>query len=270
MTPTSDLDLLVIQRQDDDQASSTRHERWECPEAGGQVDVVVTNRATAERHRLSASHVHGAALEEGRTVYLRDGATATPTGATYTWDGTAMVKTTQYKPDHAAELLDKSERRWRSANREEHPEDRCKNLQESMEYAFKALITAAGRRVEHRHELDHLWQQAEATGERIEATRDPKQLERLSRYAGPWRYDETPADEDPAETWENNQTTGEDILKHARRRVPELIEQTLQALGSRPATAVIGKTPPHPATPPDPAQGSAARQSRRDRGNEPK
>ena len=261
MTPASDLDLLVI-TDDDGRTDRTRHERWQCAEAGGQIDVVVTNRATAERNRLSASHVHGAALEDGRTVYLRDGATPTPTGPTYTWNGTAMVKTTKYDPEHASELLDTAERRWRTANREEHPKDRCKNLHESMEHAFKAIIVADGRRIEHRHELDKLWDQAEATGERVAATRDPAQLERLTKYSGDWRYDRMPADEDPEQTWETNRTTGEDIVNHARRRVPQLIEQTRQALASRGPTAAIGGETPigGPGNAPHPADGAAAKQ----------
>ena len=216
MTPASDLDLLVI-TDDDGRTDRTRHERWQCAEAGGQIDVVVTNRATAERERLSAARVHGAALEEGRTVYLREAATPTPTGPTYTWNGNAMVKTTKYEPDHAAELLDTAQRRWRTANREDHPKDRCKNLHESMEHAFKAIIVADGRRVEHHHELDKLWDQAETAGGPIAATREPEQLERLSMYAGEWRYEKLPADEDPEQTWKNNRATGEDVLQ---RRAP--------------------------------------------------
>ena len=42
------------------------------------------------------------------------------------------------------------------------------------------------------------------------ATRNPVQLEKLSRYADEWRYD-TPADEDPEATWQKNRTTGEDV-----------------------------------------------------------
>lgn len=266
MTRWSDLDLLVIKNEDDGRADASGHERWQCEEAGGQLDVVVTNRTTAERHRLSAFHVHGAALEDGRTVYLRDGATRIPTGPTYTWNGTAMVKTTKYDPEHASELLDTAERRWRTANREEHPVDRCKNLHESIEHAFKAIIVADGRRVEHRHELDKLWDQAEAAGEPIATTRDPEQLERLTRYSGDWRYDKIPADEDPEQTWNKNRATGEDVLNHARRRVPQLIEQTRLAFASRGPTATIGGEPPSgPADAPDPAQGAAARQDARNR-----
>ena len=260
MTPASDLDLLVI-TDDDGRTDRTRHERWQCAEAGGQIDVVVTNRATAERNRLSAARVHGAALEEGRTVYLRNGATPTPTGPTYTWNGSAMVKTTKYEPDHAAKLLDDANAKWKDANITERPVDKCEYLQRSLEHAFKALIVADGRRVEHVHDLDNLWGQAEASGERIDATRDPKQLETLSRYAGRWRYDEIPPDENPAETWENNRATGEDVLKHVRRRVPELIEQTRQALASRgPTVAIGGETPAGADGAPKPAEGAAAQQ----------
>ena len=269
MTRSSDLDLLVIKNEDDERADAMGHERWQCAEAGGQLDVLVTDRATAERNRLSAAHVHGAALEDGRTVYLRDGATATPTGPTYTWNGSAMVQTTKYEPEHASELLDTAERRWRTANREEHPVDRCKNLHESIEHAFKAIIVADGRRVEHRHELDKLWDQAEAAGEPIATTRDPEQLERLTRYSGDWRYDRIPADEDPEQTWKKNRATGEDVLNHARRCVPQLIEQTRKTLASQGPPTAIGEEPPAgPADAPEPAQGAAARQN--DRNHAPK
>ena len=143
-----------------------------------------------------------------------------------------MVKTTRFEPDHAAELLDKARRKWIDANRTEHPADRCEYLHQSMEYSLKALITADGRRIQHTHQLDHLWTQAQATGERIHATGNPEQLQKLSRYAGGWRYD-TPADENPEATWQENRTTGEDLLTHARQRVPQLIEQTQHALANQ-------------------------------------
>ena len=120
MTGKSDLDLLVIKESDGRERLPARHERWRCPATGDQLDVVVMTRAAAERHRMSASYVQGAALEEGRTLYLREGATLTLTGSIATWNGLEMVKTTQFEPDHAAELLDKARRKWVDANRTEH------------------------------------------------------------------------------------------------------------------------------------------------------
>ena len=78
MTTSSDLDLLVLKRDAGGNASRPRHERWECPDTGRHIDVVVMDQETAERHRRSASHVQGAALDEGHTVYVRDGAAAVP------------------------------------------------------------------------------------------------------------------------------------------------------------------------------------------------
>lgn len=262
MTEWSDLDMLVIKND----TGNTRHERWS-DDSGDQVDVIVMDRATAERHRLSASYVQGAALEEGRTVYLRDGATPTATGPTYTWNGWQMVKSTLYEPDHATELLDKAERKWRDAGRTEHPADKCEYLQAAIEKAFKSMITASGQRVEFRHDLEKLWTQAEAAagGDSIAATREPDQLARLTRYAGDWQYDPLPADEDPEATWEANRTTGEDVLNHARRRVPQLLDQTRQALARQGDPVIGGETPPDPATPPAPAEGAAARQTQGDR-----
>ena len=128
--------------------------------------------------------MQGAALEEGRTVYLRDGVTPTAPGPTYT----------KYEPDHAAKLLDDAEGKWEDAHLTRRPANRCQYLHDTIEQAFKALITADGRRIEDRHDLNNLWQQAQATGEHIGATRDLQQVEKLTKYAGDWRYD-TPDDE---------------------------------------------------------------------------
>ena len=84
-----------------------------------------------------------------------------------------MVRITRFEPDRAAELLDKARRKWVDANRTRYAVDKCEYLQRSMEHALKALITADGRRIEHTHELDALWEQAQGTGERISATRNP-------------------------------------------------------------------------------------------------
>ena len=245
MTPESDLDLLVISNEKNEGAF-TRHERWDIPQAGGQVDVVVTNRATAERNRLSAAYVQGAALEEGRTVYRRDGAIPTATGPSWTRDGHAIVRTTRYRPDGAAVLLKDAEDYWAVTEHTPNPRHRCQFLHAAVEHAFKAIIVADGRRVEHVHDLDHLWRQAEATGERIGAVRNPQELEQLTRYAGNLGDEPRAEEVDPHRTWENSRTTAEDVLDHARRRVPRLITRTIEALANHGAAAAHqrGETAP--------------------------
>ena len=231
MSASSDLDLLVIRKHGPHEPRET-HEHWECEQTGDELDVILMDPATAERGRRSAARIQGAALEEGRTIYARKGFTPLPTGPTRTRNGRRMVKSTLYEPDYAHEFVDQAARKWRSANREEHPVDKCEMLQASMERALKALITAQGRRVRHRHDPNALWDEAEAHGERIHATRDPDELARLSRYAGEWQY-AIERGVEPAATWSAARTTGEDLLNHARSRVPQLVRETRDRLAGR-------------------------------------
>ena len=227
MTGSSDLDLLVI-RTPAPGESATDHHRWRCDETADDLDVLLTDRRTAERYRRSAGYVYAAALEEGRTIYAREGAPLVRTGPHLVWNGSEMVRSTIYEPDHAREWLGQAERKWRTANREEHPVDTCENLQAAMERMLKALIVARGRRVRHRHDLRELWAEAEGHGESIPARPDPVELDRLTKYAGEWQYP-APGIE-PEATWKAMAPAGEDLLNHARRRVPALIDETRKKL----------------------------------------
>lgn len=122
------------------------------------------------------------------------------------------------EPDYAREWLDQAERKWRTANREEHPVDKCENLQAAMERMLKALIVARGQRVRHRHDLRELWVEAEGHGESIPAQPDPVELQ----YPAPGI--------EPEATWTAMAPVGEDLLNHARRRVPALIDETRKKL----------------------------------------
>ena len=226
MSELSDLDLLVIKERG---PHAPEHEHWECRQTGDELDVILMNRTTAEQGRRSAAYIQGAALEEGRTIYARAGITPIPTGPTYTWNGEKMVKSTLFEPDHANELLDQAERRWDLARYAPHPADKCEMLQASMERAFKALITAQGRRVKHTHNLNALWAEAEIQGERIDVSRNPEELDKLSKYAGDWQY-AIQEGADPAASWIKTSTTGADLLNHARRRVPQLVQDTMDRL----------------------------------------
>ena len=231
MSASSDLDLLVIRKQGPHEPAEA-HEHWECEHTGDELDVILMDPATAERGRRCAARIQGAALEEGRTIYARKGITPLPTGPTGTWNRRKMVKSTLYEPDYALEFIDQATRKWDLANYAPHPVDKCEMLQASMERALKALITAQGRRVQHRHDLNALWDEAEADGERIHATRDAGELARLSRYAGEWQY-AIQRGVEPAATWSATRPTAEDLLNHARRRVPQLVRETRDHLRGR-------------------------------------
>ena len=227
MTGSSDLDLLVIRTPDPGENANDR-QRWRCDATGDDLDVLLTDRQTAERYRRSAGYVYAAALEEGRTIYAREGVPLLRTGPRFVWNGSEMVRSTTYEPDYAHEWLDQAERKWRTANREEHPVDKCENLQAAMERMLKALIVAGGQRVRHRHDLRELWAEAEEHGESIPAQPDPAELDRLTKYAGEWQYP-APGIE-PDATWKAIAPVGEDLLNHVRRRVPALIEETRRKL----------------------------------------
>ncbi|MCY4078107.1 MAG: HEPN domain-containing protein [Acidobacteria bacterium] len=227
MTGSSDLDLLVI-RTPEPRENANDHHRWRCDETGDDLDVLLTDRQTAERYRRSAGYVYAAALEEGRTIYAREGAPLLRTGPHLVWNGSEMVRSTIYEPDYAREWLDQAERKWRTANREEHPVDKCENLQAAMERLLKVLIVAHGQRVRHRHDLRELWAEAEGHGESIPAQPDPMELDRLTKYAGEWQYP-APGIE-PEATWKAIAPVGEDLLRHVRARVPALIEETRRKL----------------------------------------
>ena len=240
MTASSDLDLLVIRNPDDRGGAVETHEHWCCGDVddlqGIELDVVVTDGATAEKRRRSAAFVQGAALEAGRTVYVRDGATPLRTGPIHAENGAMMARTTLYEPDYADEWLGRAAEKWTAANLEgmaDLPATRCQMLQESMELALKALIVAQGRRVQHTHDLAELRKQVEAHGERIAALLDTTDLSTLSKYAGGGQH---PTHEpiDPEATFAATRRVGEDVLHHARLRVPALVDETKRKL--RPVT----------------------------------
>lgn len=220
----SDLDLLAIK--ESDQPDGARHHRLTCGETSREIDVFVSSRNKAEAGREHAGDVRGAALETGRTVYTRKGFRPIRTGPTYVLDGTEMVRRTLYKPDRAHEFLARAERKWGiAAEPRRHPADRCENLQASMEQALKGLIVAQGRHVEHKHDLNALWDEAERGGERIAVTRNEPDLDQLSLYANIYQY-EDPADGMPEKTWDATRTTGADLLAHARAKIPTLVSKT--------------------------------------------
>ena len=147
--PDSDIDLLVI-------GDPVRHAdgKRSCSRTGDQIDVFVTDRASAERYRHSAAYLEGIALSEGRTVYARNPARALAVGD-------ARVRRTLYDPDKALEWVDDARDRLGRFATDEKDLHKCESLVDALERALKALIVAGGRRVVHRHGLDKLWTQAE-------------------------------------------------------------------------------------------------------------
>ena len=230
MTDDSDVDLLAITERS--ASPATKRERWTAEGATGyDVDVIVMDRATAEAGRHSTTRIQGVALEEGRTIYTREGVEPVSTGPTYLWNGREMVRKTRFEPEEATRLLGHADE-YRRIAREPYVTSsmKCIQLQASMEHALKALTIAQGERVKHKHTLNELWDDVENRGERIAAVRDRKALEVLTLYGGRLQYESPTRETDPDETWDSTTATGEDVLNHARRRVPKLIAETTERL----------------------------------------
>lgn len=228
MTEHSDLDLLVIKEPSGQ--PEERHPRLNLESSHRDVDILISTRTAAEAGREYAGDVHGIALETGRTVYTRRGFEALETGPMRLLDGKTMVRKALYKPDHAHEFLARAERKWEIAvEPHRHPADRCEMLQAAMEQALKGLTIAQGRQIEHRHDLDRLWQDAERDGERIAGTRNKDDLDRLTLYAGIYQY-WSPKPGMPEKMWNAAKDAGRDVLAHARTRIPILVEETNERL----------------------------------------
>ena len=236
--PESDIDLLVI-------GDPRRHAdgRRTCARTGDEVDVFVTDRASAERYRYSAAYLEGIALGEGRTVYARDPERVLAAG-------NEMVKRTRYDPDKAVEWVEKARSRLKRFERDDEDDDKCESLADAVERALKALIVAGGQRVEHRHELDQLWTQAKAAAGKLPRRMDDAKLRELTRYTGEALYPAPGARElDPRKTWTQLEAPVRALVEDAEQRIPNLVEQTKRSIAREtaapPARPRIEAPPPH-------------------------
>ena len=217
--PESDIDLLVI-------GDPVRHAdgKRTCRRTGDEVDVFVTDRATAERYQYSAAYLEGIALGAGRTVYAKD-----PTRALAAGD--EMIRRTLYDPDRAVEWVEDARKRLRRFERDDEDLYKCESLADALERALKALIVAGGQRVAHRHGLEKLWKQAEAIAGEMPGRIAEADLKHLTKYAGEFLYPAQGARRlNPRSVWERLDGPIAEFVAYAERRVPELVKDTLNTI----------------------------------------
>ena len=228
-TKESDIDLLAITDDRNGGAPEAYEERQD-DETGCRIEVVVRHRSTVEEKRTWAAAVEAAAVEEGTTIYLKNGAAAIATGPQKARVNGMMVESTLFKPEKADEFTRKAKDQLRFSEVEEVFDDtRCQALQMAMEFALKALIVAQGMRVRHTHDLNALWNQAEEGGMVLPAERNKDAVARLSIYGSRWKYD-APTDEDPTTTRRETKETVGAVVRHAEDAVPGLTYETRRKL----------------------------------------
>ena len=213
--PESDIDLLVI-------GDPARHAdgKRTCRSTGDEIDVFVTDRASAERYRYSAAYLEGIALGAGRTVYAKDPKRALAAGD-------EMIRRTLYDPDKAQEWADEAADRLQQFETNVKDLYKCQALADAVENALKALIVAGGNRVEHRHGLDKLWRQAEKVAGPMPRGLTEDDLKHLTKYGGEFRYPAAGVRKlDPLAMWQRLETPVRNVVAHTQRRVPDLVEQT--------------------------------------------
>lgn len=132
----------------------------------------------------------------------------------------------------------------------------CKLPGESAERLLKALAIAQGEPVVFTHDLREIWERIEARGENIEAEKNDRLLNEVSLY-GSDRGCGTPSGEDPKRLVEMFKPIVNDLMAHAKRRVPELAAEH-----GRPS-AREGGAPPRRPSAKAAADGSADRRRRR-------
>jgi predicted nucleotidyltransferase len=214
--PDSDIDLLVI-------GDPARHAdgKRTCSRTGDEVDVFVTDRASAERYQYSAAYLEGIALGEGRTVYAKHPERALAAGE-------AMVRRTLYDPDKAAEWVEDARKRLRRFETDDEDLYKCESLVDALERALKALIVAGGQRVVHRHGLDKLWSQAETIAGELPGGIGDNDLKELTKYSGEFLYPAQGARKlDPRRAWERFESPVRKVVAHAEQRVPAVVKKTL-------------------------------------------
>ena len=239
--PRSDVDLLVLTREDGPTPDGRRRRLTRLgPESeivrllgGTPVHVLLLTPDEAEDARGRPGIAAGSAVEQGVTVHREPGIRPFQTGAKYwlTPEG-LMVRKTKFRPDEAERLGRMADAYMETAAnwRRKEPAYACIELQKAGEHSLKALITAEGRHIEHTHDLNALWEDAEDAGIQIAAERNEDALKHLSRYAGELEYGPEPEEQPAEKTIEETFASISGVVEQRRRELPRRIRDTTARL----------------------------------------
>ena len=189
MRAHSDLDFLVIIRDDEDGRDVQRRIYTNLPSKRIPVDVIVASTSAIERYKHSHALVYKPALREGKVMYESPNQEIPPDPDDLPPD---EFPPGRYPPDDPREWMARARHDLVRAKRrvpeedDDYLESLCFDAQQAAEKAIKARLIALDVEFPYTHDIKKLLTSLETAGDVIPA--DVRAAESLTPYAGIMRY----------------------------------------------------------------------------------
>ena len=189
MRAHSDLDFLVIIRDDEDRREVERRIYTGMPGKGIPVDVIVASASAIERYKHSHALVYKPALIEGKVMYESPNQVDPPDPDDLPPD---EFPPGRYPPDDPREWMARAKHNLRRAKRWVPDEDEgfleylCFPAQQAAEKAIKARLIALDVEFPYTHSIEDLLACLETAGDAIPD--EVRAAESLTPYAAIMRY----------------------------------------------------------------------------------
>ena len=186
MRAHSDLDFLVIIRDDEDGRDVQRRIYTNLPSKRIPVDVIVASTSAIERYKHSHALVYKPALREGKVMYESPNQEIPPDPEDLPPD---EFPPGRYPPNDPREWMARAKADLRRAKRWEpgdYYEALCFDAQQAAEKAIKARLIALDVEFPYTHDIKKLLESLESAGDAIPD--EVRAAEALTPYAAVMRY----------------------------------------------------------------------------------
>ena len=189
MRAHSDLDFLVIIRDDEDGRDVQRRIYTNLPSRSMPVDVIVASTSAIARYKHSHALVYKPALREGKVMYESPNQETPPDPEDLPPD---EFPPGRYPPDDPREWMARARHDLVRAKRrvpeedDDYLESLCFDAQQAAEKAIKARLIALDVEFPYTHDIKKLLTSLETAGDVIPA--EVRAAEALTPYAGIMRY----------------------------------------------------------------------------------
>ena len=186
MRAHSDLDFLVIIRDDEDGRDVQRRIYTNLPSKRIPVDVIVASTSAIARYKHSHALVYKPALREGKVMYESPNQETPPDPEDLPPD---EFPPGRYPPDDPREWMARAKADLRRAKRwepDDYYEALCFDAQQAAEKAIKSRLIALDVEFPYTHDIKRLLESLETAGDAIPD--EVREAEALTPYAGIMRY----------------------------------------------------------------------------------